>query len=1056
MAGGAILVFLSVYLPASGSRTSLAVTLNELEGVIGALEDEAIPIICGDFNGHMGTSGGPRGTGPITKAGKVVYSFMERQNLFALNLMQGATGSLFTYIGHNGSSTIDYVMAPRHLSGYVARVHTGGYQALNTSDHLPIKAVLDIEMLPHSIEVDKCPNRLKWDKLTPQEMAELYQVPVYEAFRGIEWDIGVALLNPERIDELFENIVNTLSTADRAIPRSKFKNHLKPYWSAELKELKREKMFWFRKWKEGGKSTNVNDPVRIQMKLSKKLFAKRLRAISKQYENDSIIEAASMAEIDRDKFWRMFRRKTNPGSTSAHAIKDHSGKVVYEIEDILDVWRKHFDSLSNPRQSENFDDAHFQTVTNAVRGWTNEVDVSNFLEVEFSVAEVGDAIRKLNLGKAPGYDGITTEHVRYAGDAIIRPLCDLFNMCVRTEYVPCNFRRGIQVPLYKGKNTCSLDPDNYRGITLLTTFNKLFEALIWGRLKRWWFEERIVSDLQGATRPGSSCIHTALTLQETISKEREGNRNVFVSYYDVSKAFDSVWIDGLFYQLYGLGITGSLWRILYKSYINFNCCVRIGSQMSECYPMECGIHQGGYLSPVKYTAFINSLITTLVTSQLCSAIYRIPTSPVGYADDVAACTVTKRRMDGVMNVVYTHGNTWRYSFNAKKSAVLVFGETNRERRLGSTNRVFSLGPNKVDEKLYYDHVGIKTCVLGDSHFRTEEKISKARKVLNMSSALGIKKGGLNLSTINLIYWTVVIPILCFGCEIWVIKKKDEDLLTAFQRYAARRLQRFHTRSVNITSFVCLGWMGIINYIKARQVVFLRSIVVMKENMPIKGIMENRLNEFDVFNGNPYDSPLIHILQTCYDYDLLDTVRDMFRGNIPSKAKWRRLVWDKAWAVENEWWDTKMREDRHLNLVRHVSDAPAYSVWWQIADDDMAYMRQCEVMVRILCHCTLLKEDDFRYKRSTFWDRACFLCDLVAPDDARHMIMQCPYHTANRVKLQDEISRVCPDFGTREVFYTILGKPLEGIDAISMCRIWKIGCKYTARMYWDTLRGREQN
>ena len=73
-----------------------------------------------------------------------------------------------------------------------------------------------------------------------------------------------------------------------------------------------------------------------------------------------------------------------------------------------------------------------------------------------------------------------------------------------------------------------------------------------------------------------------------------------------------------------------------------------------------------------------------------------------------------------------------------------------------------------------------------------------------------------------------------------------------------------------------------------------------------------------------------------------------------------------------------------------------------------------------------------------------------------MIMQCPYHTANRVKLQDEISRVCPDFGTREVFYTILGKPLEGIDAISMCRIWKIGCKYTARMYWDTLRGREQN
>ena len=242
-----------------------------------------------------------------------------------------------------------------------------------------------------------------------------------------------------------------------------------------------------------------------------------------------------------------------------------------------------------------------------MRSWCDKDDVSRFLEVKFSRAEVRGAIMKLNMGKAPGYDGITTEHIRYAGDAIVQPLCDIFNMCVEHEYVPCNFRRGIQVPLYKGKNTCSLDPDNYRGITLLTTYNKLFEALIWSRLKQWWYDERIISDLQGATRSGSSCIHTALTLQETISKEREGNRNVFVSYYDVSKAFDSVWVDGLFFQLYKLGIKGSLWRILYKTYVNFNCCVRIGSEMSKWYPMECGIHQGGYLSLVKYTAFIDSL-----------------------------------------------------------------------------------------------------------------------------------------------------------------------------------------------------------------------------------------------------------------------------------------------------------------------------------------------------------------------------------------------------------------------------------------------------------------
>ena len=85
--------------------------------------------------------------------------------------------------------------------------------------------------------------------------------------------------------------------------------------------------------------------------------------------------------------------------------------------------------------------------------------------------------------------------------------------------VPTCFRQGVQVPLYKGKGSCSLNPDNYRGITLLSNFNKMFEILIWTRIERLWVQSRVVSDLQGACRKGTSCIHMALTLQETISKK---------------------------------------------------------------------------------------------------------------------------------------------------------------------------------------------------------------------------------------------------------------------------------------------------------------------------------------------------------------------------------------------------------------------------------------------------------------------------------------------------------------------------------------------------------
>ena len=73
----------------------------------------------------------------------------------------------------------------------------------------------------------------------------------------------------------------------------------------------------------------------------------------------------------------------------------------------------------------------------------------------------------------------------YAGPMMVDLLCNLFNAMRDIEYIPQCFKRGVQVPLYKGEDTCVLDPNNYRGITLLPTFNELFETLQWQRLKPW-------------------------------------------------------------------------------------------------------------------------------------------------------------------------------------------------------------------------------------------------------------------------------------------------------------------------------------------------------------------------------------------------------------------------------------------------------------------------------------------------------------------------------------------------------------------------------------------
>ena len=806
-------------------------------------------------------------------------------------------------------------------------------------------------------------------------------------------------------------------------------------------------------WKRQGRSRDDNDPVRIRMKNSKKTFHKTIRRLSREYDNNTIAEAANSAEIDRDRFWRVFRRMKGTSGSKVHAVKNQQKQVVYDIGSVLDVWRIHFSNLSTPKESPNYDQDHYDHVTRQVREWQNGVEPSEFLEIPFTPKEIGDSIMKLHLRKAPGHDGVTAEHLRYEGHVLCQTLCYLFNACVRAEYVPSNFRKGIQIPLYKGKNTCPLDPDNYRGITLLSSFNKLFEMVIWRRIETWWVNDRVITELQGACRRGSSCIHTALTLQETIATQCERGKKVFVAFFDVSKAFDSVWIDGLFFQLHELGIKGSLWRLLYRGYLNFSCRVRIGDRTSLPYPMMCGIHQGGFLSLIKYIAFVNSLLLELKDSNLCCAIERVQTTPLGYADDLATCTLSGHKMHSVMSIVERHGRTWRYSFNAKKSAVMVFGETPRETEIGRKNRMFKLGTNRVKEVPYYDHVGVKICLKGDFHVRTAEKVKKARTTLNMATCMGIRKGGLNLSTCCMIFWTVVMPTLCFGCELWIIKNKDMHLLQSFQRYSARRLQRLHPRSLNSTSRICLGWIDILLYIMAKKALFIRTIFVMKDYIPIKSVLIHRVSNMreDII-PNSYDSPMIDIINATIFLGLFPQVQQMANGTITSKEAWKKAVWARAWAIEQEQYDNAPANQ--VGLIRGVLNTPAYSIWWQMSDLNHAIMKRCETMVKLLCKASFLKDDDCRLKKKNLGARMCTRCELGALENVEHMVMQCPANDDNRFLLYNGINGIAPNIEPENFLNVVMGKFIDDWDFEQMVPIWEISVVYVVNMYYDSLRARQ--
>ena len=206
---------------------------------------------------------------------------------------------------------------------------------------------------------------------------------------------------------------------------------------------------------------------------------------------------------------------------------------------------------------------------------------------------------------------------------------------------------------------------------------------------------------------------------------------------------------------------------------------------------------------------------------------------VGYADDMSAATNSKLKMDRALEIINTHGNKWRYEYNAAKSAILTHGETRKAWERNSKFRNFKLGSKKVREKEEYEHVGIMNTIPCSEKSPIDNRLSKGRRTLNASTGLGIKRNGLKMAVCNLIFWNVVVPTTIFGCEVLFINDEDIEKIEDFQKHAGRRIQRFSQYSPTYSCIYGLGWMDLNTIICIKKLLFVHTIVKLKESNMIK-------------------------------------------------------------------------------------------------------------------------------------------------------------------------------------------------------------------------------
>jgi hypothetical protein len=534
--------------------------------------------------------------------------------------------------------------------------------------------------------------------------------------------------------------------------------------------------------------------------------AKYHRAIRYFKQNDQLARFTRMGEYfvnqGRDDFWTEVQKMRGNNSATPTIVDD-----CLSEDDIALCFREKYNTLYNSvgYVPEEMARLRQEIEANACRH-EGEMCPSHVL----SVRDVTIAVSNLKRGKHDGHLGHYSDHLRFAPNRFLCCLSLTLNSLLVHGLVPDEMALSTVSPIPKNKRKSLNDSDNYRAIALSSIIGKMLDRVLIEKCSAL----SDTSDLQFGFKARHSTNQCSFVAREIIEYYHSRDSDVYITLLDASKAFDRVEYTALFRILISKSVCPIVARFLLNLYTQQQIRVRWGASHTDSFASSNGVKQGGVLSPLLFSLYLDPLLRQLESSAFGCWIGFQYCGALAYADDVVLIAPTLRAVKEQLKVCAQYAQTYQVSFNATKSKLIPLC---RNDPLTSTAFSVSLMDEPIECAAQDKHLGN---VIG--FFNEEEVIDNVIKDFN--KRVGMIRSHFKWLAPDCAYHlfkSFCMPL--YGSVLWNFSHRSVNRFYTAWRKAIRCILHLHPRSHSCFLAPVCNDVDVEIQLLCRNVRFLRSL-----------------------------------------------------------------------------------------------------------------------------------------------------------------------------------------------------------------------------------------